>query len=70
MPDLSNWGQCGQLVPGDAGRVLLTCRNHPHLRWNTKNIAPIGARNIFFQGAPGEQECDCSGEDLIVSPDQ
>lgn len=30
--------------------VTLTCRNHQTLRWSTKNIGPIGARNIFFAG--------------------
>jgi hypothetical protein len=70
MPDLGNWGQYGELrsdVP--YGRhVALRCKNHPHLRWSTKNIAPIGARNIFFLGKPGEVECSCSGSDLEVVP--
>jgi hypothetical protein len=36
--------------------VLLTCRNHPHLRWMCKEIAVNkdgsynGARNIFYLG--------------------
>lgn len=30
--------------------VSLTCRNHPDLRWMTKNIDYIGARSIFFRG--------------------
>ena len=30
--------------------VELTCRNHQTLRWTTKNIGCIGARNIFFTG--------------------
>lgn len=31
--------------------IPLTCDNHPHLRWYTKNIAPIGTRGIFFAGS-------------------
>jgi hypothetical protein len=27
--------------------IPLTCVNHPHLRWTTKNISHIGARSIF-----------------------
>lgn len=30
--------------------IDLTCRNHQNLRWSTKNIDFLGARNIFFQG--------------------
>lgn len=30
--------------------VTLTCRNHRHLRWWTKNIGHIGARSIHFRG--------------------
>lgn len=37
-------------VPGAGTHVILTCRNHQHLRWTTKNISPIGCRNIFFAG--------------------
>lgn len=37
-------------VPGAGTHVMLTCRNHLHLRWTTKNISPIGCRNIFFAG--------------------
>lgn len=52
MPDLGNWGQFGVLTQkAEYGQhVALRCKNHPHLRWSTKNIAPIGARNIFFCG--------------------
>jgi hypothetical protein len=32
------------------GHAVLTCKHHPQLRWSTKNIAPIGARSIFFDG--------------------
>lgn len=69
MPDLGNWGQCGQLRNDvEYGRhIALRCKNHPHLRWSTKNIAPIGARSIFFSGNFGE-ECDCSGDLLEVVP--
>lgn len=48
--------------------IALTCRNHPHLRWSTKNIAPIGCRSIFFdimRETPTERECDCPLRDLI-----
>jgi len=49
--------------------IALTCRNHPNLRWSTKNISPIGARTLFYnlrnvQGMG--PECDCSIRDLIV----
>lgn len=45
--------------------IALTCRNHPDLRWSTKNIWHIGARSIFATG----EECPCPGSDLIVAPD-
>jgi hypothetical protein len=32
-------------------KVMLTCVNHPDLRWMTKNISHIGARSIFFRGS-------------------
>jgi len=66
MPDLSNWGQYGTLRDDvEYGKhILLRCKNHPELRWSTKNIAPIGARSIFFQG--DGRECDCPGSDLEV----
>lgn len=67
MPDLGNWGQYGALTDKApyGQHIALTCKNHPNLRWSTKNIAPIGARNIFFSSWP-EPECSCSGSDLIV----
>lgn len=34
--------------------IALTCRNHPNLRWTTKNIGFIGARSIFFAGSVEE----------------
>lgn len=37
--------------------AILTCKNHPNLRWSTKEIAVSngtynGMRNIFFNGVP------------------
>lgn len=38
--------------------VILTCKNHPNLRWGCKDIAFTdgygynGSRNIFFKGEP------------------
>ena len=38
--------------------VILTCKNHPELRWSCKEIAFSddygynGSRNIFFNGTP------------------
>lgn len=38
--------------------VILTCRNHPELRWSCKEVAFSegygynGSRNIFFNGVP------------------
>ena len=38
--------------------VILTCKNHPNLRWGCKEIAFSdsggynGCRNIFFRGEP------------------
>jgi hypothetical protein len=45
--------------------IRLTCRNHPHLRWSTKNIDYIGARSIFYTGRD-IVECSCPVSDLIV----
>ena len=47
--------------------IALRCKNHPDLRWSTKNIAPIGSRTIFYNlfnvlEMPGE--CDCKLSDL------
>ena len=56
--------------------VLLTCRNHPDLRWSCKQIAftPTddggrynGERHIFFQGYGCE--CDCPASDLRLAPE-
>lgn len=72
MPDLGNWGQYGELrkdVPYGQ-HIRLYCIKHPELgaSWSTKNIAPIGARSIFYFG-PGGKECACSADDLRVAPD-
>lgn len=47
--------------------IPLTCKNHPNLRWSTKNIERIGARSIFFtSGRAGTvDECQCPASDLI-----
>ena len=49
--------------------ISLTCVNHPHLRWSTKNIAPIGCRTLFFPSAMDvdstDVECDCPLRDLV-----
>lgn len=45
--------------------IALTCKNHPNLRWSTKNIDFIGARSIFYFSET-EPECDCSGDNLVV----
>lgn len=47
-------------------KIDLTCRNHPDLRWSTKNILYIGARTIFFDHEMTEPECDCPLSDLVV----
>ncbi len=51
--------------------IALRCKNHPHLRWSTKNIDYIGARTIFYslmQGDPKEPECSCPASDLEPVP--
>lgn len=35
-------------------KVMLQCKNHPELLWQTKNIDYVGARTIFFRGAQGK----------------
>lgn len=56
---------------------ILTCKNHPHLRWSTKEIAWSdhgdgtghynGSRHIFFMGFVGSQmHRDRSGVDTIL----
>ena len=57
--------------------ILLRCRNHPNLRWQTKNIDFIGARSLFFRGKfedgeivslPFSEECPCEIADLEIVP--
>lgn len=65
--------------------VILTCKNHPHLRWQCKSIATSpqggynGARHIFFRGthddATGKDswagpECTCPARDLVLAPEE
>ena len=45
--------------------IKLSCRNHPNLRWSTKNIDYIGARSIFYD-SPTQPECECSITELVV----
>jgi hypothetical protein len=47
--------------------IMLTCKNHPNLRWSTKNIDYIGARHIFFDldRKCNGYECPCPASDLI-----
>lgn len=54
--------------------ISLACRNHPNMRWSTKNIGNIGSRSIFYVGQVGPDgtitqdhftpECSCSAADL------
>lgn len=49
--------------------VILTCANHPNLRWSTKEIAVTngkynGARNIFFCGTPSGKGMYSDGSGL------
>lgn len=44
------WGSTKIDATCDDTHVALTCRNHKHLRWFTKNIGHIGARGIWFDG--------------------
>ena len=47
--------------------ISLICVNHPNRSWSTKNIAPIGARTIFYHNwlDPNmELECRCPIEQL------
>jgi hypothetical protein len=45
--------------------IALTCKNHPDLRWSTKNIDFLGARSIFYF-SEDKPECACPFSDLIV----
>ena len=44
--------------------IALMCINHPHLRWTTKNIAPLGCRTIFY--VSNGPECECTLDKLRV----
>ena len=49
--------------------VILTCKNHPDLRWSTKEIAVhngkyTGERHIFFMGTPSGQGMFSDGSGL------
>ncbi len=72
----------GRILLGIGGsRVrhrILTCKNHPNLRWSTKEVAwteavgdvPAhynGSRNIFFTGAPTGEGMHDDGSGLRTS---
>lgn len=61
-----------EIIPGAISMVELQCKNHPKLRWHTKNIAPIGCRSLFFNldcdPAMGFKECPCPLNALIPVP--
>lgn len=49
--------------------VILTCRQHPQLRWSTKEVAVTegkynGARSIFFLGTPSGRGMHFDGSGL------
>lgn len=49
--------------------IMLTCKQHPTLRWSTKNITPIGCRTLFYNlynDPDMEAECECPISDLGV----
>lgn len=50
---------------------ILTCKNHPNLRWSTKEEAWSGfyngARNIFFNGEPDGTGMYSDGSGLSCS---
>jgi hypothetical protein len=50
--------------------ISLRCKNHPDLRWSTKNISYIGARSVFYQEGLSGPECPCLMSDLEVVPDE
>ena len=53
--------------------VILTCKNHPELRWSCKDIAFAeghgynGCRNIFFKGTPDGTGMYVDGSGLSCS---
>jgi hypothetical protein len=55
ITDKAQWGE----------HIALTCKNHPALRWSTKNIAPLGSRSIFYLSWEIAPECSCKADDLI-----
>lgn len=50
---------------------ILTCRNHPNLRWSCKDIAWSGfyngSRHIFFNGVPSGRGMYSDGSGLDTS---
>lgn len=58
--------------------VILTCKNHPHLRWSCKEIAFTdaggynGQRNICYCGTPSGKGMfsDGSGLDCIMKEEE
>jgi hypothetical protein len=53
--------------------IALSCRNHPNLRWHTKNIDYIGARSIFFNlfnNPDMGKECSCPSSLLTLAPEE
>lgn len=54
--------------------AILTCKNHPNLRWSCKEIAVNsngsynGMRNIFFSGIPSGQGMYEDGSGLHCLP--
>jgi hypothetical protein len=60
----------GRIVPWATygEHIDLCCKNHPDLRWNTKNICSIGSRTIFYnlgQDRNMANECSCGQNCLI-----
>ena len=69
MPDLSYWGS--DKIDSRAGNhAILTCEDHPELRWHTKNIGYIGARSIFFSSGRIADECPCPCSKLRILTDE
>ena len=55
-----------------AVHIELYCVKHPEKRWSTKNIAPIGARHIFYNLHYDQNmgpECGCPLSNLQVKRD-
>jgi len=54
--------------------VILTCKNHPNLRWSCKEIAVNkngsynGERNLFFNGTPSGKGMFSDGSGLDCTP--